>query len=110
MTLIGKTTTLSLLAASGLALSGCGDAVSTEELAKQFAATCVTSFTEEGGPASMAQPFCDCSVEEIKEQELGPLDLINQETMEAIGEECMISVMEGQGIPMGEAEQEAPAE
>ena len=103
-----------MLAAGGLVLSGCGDAISSEALAEEFAKTCATEFTGQGGPESMAEPFCDCSVEQIKEQELGPLDLVNQETMTKIGEDCMLSVMEGEGLMGGDdaaaAVEEAPAE
>ena len=105
---------LPALIGSGLTLAACGGAGSNEAIYEEFAKSCATSFSEEGGPAEMAEPFCDCSTAEVRAQELGPLDMINQEKMMAIGEKCMTDVLADSGIDVGGAdaapEAEAPAE
>ena len=71
-----------------LALSGCGDLVDKEQMYTQFAETCETQFTSEGGPAELAKPFCECSANEARAQDIGPMDMLDEETMTAIAETC----------------------
>lgn len=59
-----------------------------------FAAECQTTFVQQGGEAELAEPFCACSQARIEEQGFGPLDLINEEKMTAVGEACMNSVLD----------------
>lgn len=106
---------LHTLIGAGLTLAACGGSdAANEAIYEEFAKSCSTSFTSEGGPAEMAGPFCECSTAEVRAQELGPLDMVNQEKMMAIGEKCMTQVMEDSGMPTGDAdaapEAEAPAE
>ncbi|MEM8725379.1 MAG: hypothetical protein AAGE86_07645 [Pseudomonadota bacterium] len=61
-----------------------------------FAAECQMTFVQEGGEAELAEPFCECSQARIEEQGLGPLDLINPDTMLPIGEACMNTVLDAQ--------------
>ena len=113
MTFFSKTTTFSMLAAGGLVLSGCGDAISSEALAEEFAKTCPAEMADQGIPEAMVGPLCDCFADQITEQELGPLDLVSPETMTKITEECMLNVNEGEGLMDGDAAaaiEEAPAE
>lgn len=100
-----KAVALPVALAGGLMLSACGGGVEKDAMLESFAAECASSFASEGGPAELAGPFCDCSVAQIKEQDLGPMDLINQEKMTAIGESCMRDVM----ATMDGASEEAPA-
>lgn len=113
VTIFSKTITFSMLAAGGLALSGCGDAISSEALAEEFAKTCPAEFADQGLPDGTVEPFCDCFSDQITEKELGPFDLVSPEKMSNITEECMLSVMEGQGLMDSDAAaavEETPAE
>lgn len=80
--------TLATLAIGALALGGCGNVADSPEMLEKFAEECKSGFVSEGGPAEMADGFCDCSIEKVKEQELGMTDLFDQEKMKAIGLEC----------------------
>lgn len=83
-----KTGGSAALLASAIALGACSGMIDNEQMYEQFAETCESSFVEEGGPAEMAKPFCECSADKAREQELGPLDMLNQEKMEALAMEC----------------------
>ncbi|MCK0128054.1 hypothetical protein [Erythrobacter sp. F6033] len=85
---LAKTAALSALLGGAATLSACGGLMDNEAMYQEFASTCTTSFTAEGGPAEMAKPFCDCSTAKVREQELGPMDFLDEEKMTAIGEEC----------------------
>ncbi len=67
---------------------------SSSPMLEGFAAECQTTFLQEGGAAELAEPFCECSQARIEEQGLGPLDLINPDTMLPIGEACMNTVLD----------------
>ncbi len=71
---------------------------SSSPMLEGFAAECQTTFVQEGGEAELAEPFCECSQARIEEQGLGPLDLINQEKMMAIGQACMNTVLDAQEV------------
>lgn len=76
-----------------LALSGCGDLVDKEQMYTQFAETCQSQFTAEGGPAELAKPFCECSTDKAREQDLGPMDMLDEEKMTALATECADTLM-----------------
>lgn len=86
---------LSALAVGALALGGCGEVADNPEMLEEFSKTCRSTFVEEGGPANMADGFCDCSLEKVKEQELGPMDMFDQEKMTKIGEDCAKEMIAG---------------
>ncbi|WP_298467271.1 hypothetical protein [uncultured Erythrobacter sp.] len=69
---------------------------SSSPMLEGFAAECQTTFLQEGGAEELAEPFCECSAARIEEQGLGPLDLINPDTMLPIGEACMNTVLDAQ--------------
>ena len=84
---------LALIAALALPLAACGDMIDKEGMYEEFAASCKTSFEAEGGPPEMTEPFCECSTNKVREQDLGPMDMLDQEKMESIGEACANEVM-----------------
>ena len=67
-----KVTGTAMVLASTIALGACSGMIDNEQMYEQFAETCESSFTEEGGPAELAKPFCECSADKAREQELGP--------------------------------------
>ncbi len=93
-----KALALPALITGGLLLSACGGMVDNEQMYEEFAKTCKTSFVAEGGPAEMTEPFCTCSTDKVREQELGPTDMFDQEKMTAIGEDCMNEVLAASGV------------
>ena len=76
---------LAVLALGSLLASGCGGAADNPGMVEEFAKQCKVSFVEEGGPAELADPFCDCSTRKVEEQDLGPMDMFDREKMESIG-------------------------
>ena len=66
------------------------------DLLDGFAEVCQATFVEQGGAAELAEEFCDCSNSRIVDQDLGPADLVNEETMNAIGAACMDEVLDAQ--------------
>ncbi len=82
-----KAFALPVVLTGGLLLSACG-AMDKEAMYEEFGKACTSSFVSEGGPAEMAQPFCDCSLEKVKEQDLDQMDMLDQEKMTALGEAC----------------------
>ena len=97
MPLPAKAIALPVALTGGLLLAACGDTIDNEQVYAKFESDCAPTFTEQGGPANLAEPFCDCSIAEVRERELGPMDLIDAETMTGIGEQCMAEVLEAQG-------------
>ncbi len=83
-----KPAALTALITGAVALTACGDMVDKEQMYEQFSSTCQSSFTAEGGPAEMAEPFCTCSTEKAREADLGPMDMLDEEKMTALAEEC----------------------
>ena len=79
--------------AAALTLSACGGMGDKTAMYEEFESTCKTSFTAEGGPAEMAEPFCECSTAKVKEQDLGPMDMFDEEKMTSIGEACAQEVL-----------------
>ncbi len=96
MTITTKAVALPIALAGGLLLSACGGGAGQDAMLEGFASECKTSFEAAGGSAEMATSVCDCSVEQIKEQELGLTDLNDQEKMTAIGEACAAEAMASQ--------------
>ncbi|MEP0190704.1 MAG: hypothetical protein ABJP70_08780 [Erythrobacter sp.] len=90
---------LGTLTLGALALGACGEVADNPEMLEEFAKTCRSSFVEEGGPAEMADGFCDCSLDKVKEQELGPMDMFDQEKMTTIGEDCAKELIASQSAP-----------
>ena len=78
--------------AAALTLGACGS-VDNEAMYAEFEKTCKTSFVDEGGPAEMAAPFCECSTQKVREQELGPLELMDQQKMTEVAEACAGELM-----------------
>ncbi len=90
--------TTTALGAAALLLGACEGMIDNEQMYQQFAETCESQFTSEGGPAELAKPFCECSADKAREQELGPMDMLDQEKMEALATECANTLMpEGSG-------------
>ena len=97
---------LGTLTLGALALGACGEVADNPEMLEEvavnpemleeFAKTCRSSFVEEGGPAELADGFCDCSLDKMKEQELGPMDMFDQEKMTTIGKDCAKEIIEAQ--------------
>ena len=113
MAISSKYFALPTLIGAGLTLAACGGSgAANEAFYQEFAKSCSSSLTSEGVPAEMAKPICDCSTEEVRAQELGPLDLVNEEKMSAIAEECMNQTIPGMDAGGADAapEAEAPAE
>lgn len=86
--------TLFLLPATAL-LASCGNIADDKEMIAAFGDSCKQGFVSEGGPEELAQPFCDCSLAKAQEQELGPMDMLDQEKMTAIGEQCAEEMLSG---------------
>ncbi|MAY19743.1 MAG: hypothetical protein CL955_03910 [Erythrobacteraceae bacterium] len=84
---------LVLVAALALPLAACGGMVDKEGMYEEFAASCKTSFEAEGGPPEMTEPFCECSTNKVREQDLGPMDMLDEEKMTSIGEACAQEVL-----------------
>ncbi len=83
--------TLSALVLGGLALGGCGGVAENSELLDEIANQCRSAATEEGAQASMVDDLCDCTVKKVTE--LGPIDMPDQEKMQAIGMECAKEIL-----------------
>ncbi|MEO0462192.1 MAG: hypothetical protein AAF127_03620 [Pseudomonadota bacterium] len=84
---------------SSLALAACG-AIDQEVVLEEFGNECISSFAAEVGLSEeLAKPFCDCSIKEMKEQDFGITDLVNEEKMSAIGEACITEVMDAPTPP-----------
>ncbi len=109
MSFTTKAFALPALMTGGLLLSACGS-MDKEPMYAEFEKTCKSSFVSEGGPAEMAQPFCDCSLEKVKEQDMGPMDMLDQEKMTALGEACANEVLADAGLGMDDAAAEPAAE
>lgn len=90
------------LTAGALVLAGCGDMLSTEQLIDEdeFLDSCKSSFTAEGGPADLAQPYCDCTWAEVKEQNLSPTDLFDEDKIMEIALQCAGQVAEENGLAL----------
>ncbi len=94
-----RTIAAAALATGSLALAACGGMGSgSEEMYDEFLSSCQSSFTQSGGPANMAEPYCNCALDEVKEQDLGPLEMMDEETIMPIAEECAKKTMEDLGL------------
>jgi hypothetical protein len=86
-----------LIAAS--ALSGCGqnDAQFNASFDKGLHDSCVTSFTQHGGPADKAEPYCSCIVREA--DKLSTSDKLtlaaHSEKMTPMAQTCIAQVSGG---------------
>jgi len=89
-----KPATIAALITGALALTACGDMIDKEQLYEEFASTCSSEVVEQGLPAEVADQICECSANKAREQELGPMDMLDQEKMTAIGEECAAEALE----------------
>ncbi|MEO9462718.1 MAG: hypothetical protein ABJ242_08285 [Marinomonas sp.] len=100
---------LPTLIGAGLTLAACGGAGNNEAIYEEFAKSCASSFATEGGSGEMAKAICDCTADEMRAQEMGPLDMIDQEKTTAIGEKCAAEFMSGDAMDAS-GEEAAPAE
>ncbi len=82
--------------ASLVLLTACDGGIGHEQVAAEFEKSCLAEFGKQGGPAHLTEPFCECSTNKVKEQKLGAMDMFDTEKMEAIGEECMLGLLEEQ--------------
>ncbi|MXO90587.1 hypothetical protein [Pontixanthobacter aquaemixtae] len=90
-------------------LAACGSVADDDAAMKVFSDTCMKEFTEAGGPAAMAEGFCECSSKAVADQGLTAADMLDQEKMTAIGETCAKEMMAAEGAAAPAAET-APAE
>ena len=79
--------TAPVFAAAALALAGCGSLVDNEQMYDEFEQECRASLPE-GLGTELAAQMCDCSAKKMREKEYGPFDLMDEEKMNAIADEC----------------------
>lgn len=80
-----------LLGGATLALPACGDLVDQDTVLAEFDQECRAQFA--GGSEDNGEVFCGCSTRKMKEQDFGPFDLMDEEKMRAISDECGAEVM-----------------
>lgn len=85
-----KPATAASLVAAALALSACG-MVDSEAMIAEIDEQCRASFMD--GSEDNGQIFCDCQSAKMRESDMGPLDLMDEEKMRAISDECGEEVM-----------------
>ena len=91
------------IAFAGVSLAGCGgqnDAKFNAAFDKSAHDSCMTSFTEKGGPADKAEPYCTCVVKEadkLSTQDKMTLGM-HQDKMTAIAQTCIAQIT-GQAAP-----------
>ena len=86
---------LTFMAVGGVLLSGCGGAADNPQMVEEFSKQCKESLVAEVGSAELADQVCDYSTRKVKEQDLGPMDMLDREKMESIGAECAQEVFGG---------------
>ncbi|MDA7787950.1 hypothetical protein N8940_01810, partial [Sphingomonadaceae bacterium] len=80
---------------SGAALlASCGAVGDNEAAMAEWDEKCMAEVTSAGAPTEMATDFCDCTKDKIKEQELTTADMLDEEKMTAIGEQCAGEMIE----------------
>lgn len=75
--------------AGALTLGGCGDMVDKEQMYAEFDSSCQSSFVTAGGPADLAEPYCECSTNKVRERDYGPMDMLDMEKMDEVANECV---------------------
>lgn len=78
-------------------LASCGNIADSEEMMTAFADSCKQGVMDQGIPEALADTTCECSAGKVKEQELGPMDMLDEEKMMGIGEECAAEAMAEMG-------------
>jgi hypothetical protein len=75
-----------------VALAGCDDVGATEEFHARIDAECRQDFA--GGSEDNGEIFCDCRDAAIRERNMGPFDMMDEQLMRDISDECSERVME----------------
>ena len=46
----------------------------------------------------MAEPYCNCALEGVKEEDLGPIEMMDEETIMPIAMECAQKTLQDMGV------------
>ena len=79
------------LAAGSLALGGCDALVDKDSWHAEIDEQCRAGFA--AGSEDNAQVFCDCQDAKIREADLGPMDMMDEQVMRDISDACGEEVM-----------------
>lgn len=82
-------------------LASCGNIADSEEMMTAFADSCKQGMAGQDIPEALAEKTCECSAGKVKEQELGPMDMLDEDKMMAIGEECAAEIIAGMDADAG---------
>ncbi len=90
-----------LIAPACVLLASCGNIADSEEMMTAFADSCKQGVMDQGIPEALADKTCEGSAGKVKEQELGPMDMLDEDKMMAIGEECAAEIIAGMDADAG---------